>query len=124
MASIAPVGVQISQGTVLATRIGCQAQIRERVVMAADQSHPCRRAGTNVKRHFGSRELARFLFERMIGFVSPVQCDDVSRYFPDKFGMVKNDVAPEHHLAVARGNFAMDLLEEIDINTAFALGRA
>src|SRR5882724_562384 len=34
--------------------------------------------------------------------------------------MVENDVAPKHHLATAGGDFAMDFLQEVEIDAAFA----
>ena len=56
----------------------------------------------------------------MVGFVTPVQGDEVLGQFFDKFRVVQDNVAPEHHLPVARGNLAIDLFQKIEIDAAFA----
>src|ERR1035437_9681899 len=60
----------------------------------------------------------------MIRFVAPVQRDEVAWQFFDEFRVMQNDVAPEHHALAARGNFTVNLFQEVEINPTFAKSRA
>src|SRR5579862_3867812 len=56
----------------------------------------------------------------MIGFVAPVECDGVGGEFGDGLGIVQDDVAPEHHAMISRGDEAVNLLKEIEIDSGDA----
>src|SRR5207248_7471638 len=65
-----------------------------------------------------------FAVEGMAGLIAPIQGDEVAGQFGDKFRVVQDDVAPKHHALAAGRDFAVDLLEEIEIDPAFAAGGA
>src|ERR1043165_2250805 len=56
----------------------------------------------------------------MLCFVTPIQSDHVAWKFFDQFRVMKNDVAPKHHLLSSFLDLAMKLQKEIEINPAFA----
>src|SRR5437660_6489359 len=120
MTAITPVRIEETYRAVFSAGVSRLPQIRKGIIMPANQRHPGRGAGADIKRHFRFREQGGLAFEWMIGFVAPVQCDYVVRQFFDQFGIVKDDVAPEHHLAAASGYFPMNLFEKIEINAALA----
>ncbi len=145
MPAVAPIGDEITEGAEFLAGIGSRAQIRQRVVVTSNQRLPSRSSGTDVKRNLRLCELRRFLFKRMICFVAPIQSDEVRNaelrfdqfiaftntcrtgvrrsergQFWNQLRIFQNDVAPEHHFFAARGNFAVNLFQEIQIDPTFA----
>src|SRR6266404_2733655 len=88
--------------------------------MPADQGHPARGARADVEWNLRFGKQSRFALERMAGLVTPVEGDKVLRQSLDEGWVIQNDVSPEHHLAIARGNFLINLFKEIHIHRAFA----
>ena len=56
----------------------------------------------------------------MLGLIAPIQGDDIFRQFLNEFGMMQNNITPEHHPAAPRGDFAMNLFQKLKINPPFA----
>src|ERR1035437_10789010 len=98
MPAIAPVSVQIADGSVHAASLRRPAQIGKAAIMPTDQAHPSRGARTDVKRQLRVCEQRPFAVERVLGLITPIQGDDVLGQFLDQFWLTQNDVTPEHHL--------------------------
>src|SRR5271169_2846532 len=77
MTAVPPIGDEITDGTVPAPGLGRGTQVRQRVIMPANQRLPGRSARTDVKWNFGFRKLCGFALERMICLVAPIQGDDI-----------------------------------------------
>ena len=60
------------------------------------------------------------LLERVIRLIAPLQRDDVARHFGHQLRVLHDDVAPELHGAAARLHLAVDLEQEIQVDTARA----
>ena len=56
----------------------------------------------------------------MVGLVTPIQRDDILGQFFNQLGIMQDDVSPKHHLPVPLFDLAINTLEEIDVNPAFA----
>ena len=140
MAAVAPVGDEITNGAEFFPGLRRRAQIGQRIVVPADQRLPGRSAGADVKGNFRFRELRRFLCQTDDLPRNPSSRREVwssafrrlprplktERMKPvrDEFWIFQNDVAPEHHRFAARGNFAVNLFQKIEIDPAFAFGFA
>src|SRR5258708_21405524 len=120
MAPIAPVGDEVTGSAVFPSGAGGGAKVRQGVIMTTDERHPRRGAGTNVKGHAGFRKAPRLFADWMVRLVPPIQGDHVLGQFLQKLRMLDDDVAPKHHSAASSGHLAMDLPEEIHIDTTFA----
>src|SRR5581483_11707569 len=72
MPAVPPIRVQIAERSMLPPGLGRLLQIYEGVVVPADQRHPRRGAGTNIKRDPGTREDSGFALEGMVCVVTPV----------------------------------------------------
>src|ERR1039458_3326871 len=113
MAAVAPVGVKKTNRAEFVSGLGGGAKIGQRIVMPAQQRLPRRGAGADVKWNFRPGKLCSFFFKRVAGLVTPVQRDDLLRKFANEAGIFQNDVAPEHHLPVARPDLVMDFFEKV-----------
>src|SRR5262245_47831142 len=120
MSAISPIGDEIADRAVFSTRDGSAAEICQRIVMTTDQRHPGRRPRTHVKRNSRSGEGRGLALEWMVGFVTPVQSNQIFRQFLDQFRIMQNDVAPEHHSAAASRDFPVNALQKIEVDAAFA----
>ncbi len=124
MSTITPVGVEKANRAKFFAGLGGSSEIGKRVVVLADESLPSGCSGTDIKWNFGFCESRSFFFKWMIRLVTPIESDAVLWQYADERRELQNEVTPEHHFPVARGNFTMNLLYEVKIDAAFAIGVA
>ena len=124
MTAVAPIGIQVAERAGFFAGLGGGAEIGKGVVVFANEGLPGGGAGADVKGDFGLRKLRGFLGERMVRLVTPVHGDELFGQATDEFGMFQDDVAPEHHGSAATVDFALEFLDEVEIDAAFALGLA
>src|SRR6266850_875818 len=119
MAPITPISVQITLGAMLFACFSGVSQVGKGVVVPSDQGHPARSSRADVEWNFRLGKQSRFALERMAGFVTPIESNEVLRKSLDEGWVIQNNVAPEHHLAIARGNLLIDFFEKIDVHCTF-----